>query len=330
MRLNRFYVQPSCTPTRAALMTGKSPVRMGIFNPLSKNNPTGLPLVERTLADHLKSAGYETALVGKWHLGARDRRYHPNSRGFDHFYGHLTGGVGYWDKVHGGGYDWQRNGKTVRDARYATHLIADEAIERIKQRDPEKPLFLYAAFAAPHLPNEAPEHALDEYQSIANDNRRAHAAMVSELDRSISRVHAAIIEAGIEENTLLWFMSDNGGLIAKNPARFLPEPLFSMALERTLGVETSPIFSEFALANLRDGGSDNGPFRGGKTSPDEGGVRVPAFVYWPGVFDSGAYDYMATVQDVLPTLLEISGVAVDEEGLDGRSLWTPVHTSTPA
>ena len=103
-----------------------------------------------------------------------------------------------------------------------------------------------------------------------------------------------------------------------------------MALERTLGVETSPVFSEFALANLRDGGSDNGPFRGGKTSPDEGGVRVPAFVYWPGVLDSGSYNYMATVQDVLPTLLEVSGVAVNEEGLDGRSLWTPVHTNTPA
>lgn len=330
IRLNRFYVHPSCTPTRAALMTGKSPVRMGIFNPLSKNNPRGLPLHEHTLADYLRDAGYETALAGKWHLGARDRRYHPNARGFDHFYGHLTGGVGYWDKVHGGGYDWQRNGKTVRDERYATHLVADEAVARIRQRDTDKPLFMYVAFAAPHLPNEAPQTSLDVYESIADKNRRAHAAMVSEMDRSIGRVHDALIEAGIEDSTLLWFLSDNGGLIVKNPARFLPEPLFSMALERVLGVETSPVFSEFTLANLRDGGSDNGPFRGGKMSADEGGVRVPSFVFWPGVLKPDSYDYMATVQDVLPTLLEIGGVAINGESLDGQSLWTPVQSNTPA
>ncbi|MEM8548923.1 MAG: sulfatase-like hydrolase/transferase, partial [Pseudomonadota bacterium] len=209
--LNRFYVQPACSPTRAALLTGKSPMRLGILSPLSKNNPTGLPLTERTLADRLKAAGYQTALTGKWHLGPRHRSYHPNARGFDHFYGHLTGGVGYYDKVHGGGYDWQRNGVTVRDAEYATHLVAREAVDVIKRRDPNRPLFLYAAFGAPHLPNEAPEATVSSYDHIKSRRRRLHAAMVTELDAAIGAIHAALLEQGIERDTLIWFMSDNGG-----------------------------------------------------------------------------------------------------------------------
>ena len=113
--LDRFYAQPSCSPTRAALMTGKTPMRLGVLSPISKNNPSGLPLTEKLLPQYFRDAGYQTFLSGKWHLGHRRRDYLPTSRGFDHFYGHLTGGIGYWDHVQGGGLDWQRNGTTLRE-----------------------------------------------------------------------------------------------------------------------------------------------------------------------------------------------------------------------
>ena len=127
--LEQYHSQPTCTSTRAALMTGKSPQRLGIYRQFAKYATEGLPAEEKTLADYLKAQGYQTWLVGKWHLGYARQEFHPNSRGFDHFYGHVTGGVGYWDHVHGGGYDWQRNGKTAREEGYTTHLLADEAIK---------------------------------------------------------------------------------------------------------------------------------------------------------------------------------------------------------
>ena len=125
--LGQFHSQPTCTPTRAALMTGKSPQRLGIYRQFAKNAVNGLPETELTLADHFSNAGYQTWLVGKWHLGLARWEFHPNARGFDHFYGHITGGIGYWDHVHGGGLDWQRNGQTVRESGYSTHLLAEEA-----------------------------------------------------------------------------------------------------------------------------------------------------------------------------------------------------------
>jgi arylsulfatase A-like enzyme len=137
-------------------MTGRAPLRLGVHGPISKHIRTGLPKTETTMADLLKAAGYQTALAGKWHLGMRND-FHPNQRGFDYFYGHVTGGIGYWDHVHGGGLDWQRNGETLREDGYATHLLADDIERIIRERDAERPLFLYASFNAPHLPNEAPE-----------------------------------------------------------------------------------------------------------------------------------------------------------------------------
>ena len=329
IRLNRFYVQPTCSPTRAALLTGKAPLRLGVLNPLSKNNLRGLPIDEKTLADYLKATGYQTALVGKRHHGARDLAYHPNARGFDHFYGNLTGGVGYYDKVHGGGYDWQRNGVTLREEGYTTRLIAKEAARLIVKRDPVKSLFLYVSFGAPHLPNEAPSDVIGSYAFIKDVNRRTHAAMVTELDSAIGEIYAAIAAEGIEDETLLLFMSDNGGTRGNALFRFLPGPLFEAAVEAKMGVEVSSRFLEFARENLTEGGADNRPFRGGKQTVDEGGVRVPAFIHWRSQFEPGDFNYMATVQDVAPTLLEVAGASVEELVFDGRSLWTAFNTNTP-
>ncbi len=316
--LNQFHSQPTCTPTRAALMTGKSPQRLGIYRQFAKNATHGLPPGEDTIADVLKRAGYQTWLVGKWHLGHARREYHPNARGFDHFYGHVTGGIGYWDHVHGGGLDWQRNGVTLREEGYTTHLLAGEAIQLIAERDTNRPFFLYASFNAPHLPNEAPPEAEAAYADMANPNRRLHAAMVTELDTAIGRIVTTLEQAGELDNTLIWFMSDNGGL---NRDAGLGGFL---ALAETLADWFEPpvpiTMLEFIRTNALDGGSDNTPLRFGKGSVYEGGARVPSLVHWPNALAPQKINAMITVQDVLPTVLGATNMASPTD-LDGRNHW---------
>jgi len=318
VELDRFYVQPTCSPTRASLMTGKSSLRLGVVRPISKNERLGLPISERLLPEYLRDAGYQTAMAGKWHLGHVEKRYFPHERGFDSFYGHATGGIGYWDHNHGGGHDWQRNGKTLREEGYSTHLIADEAVRVIREREPAQPLFLYTAFNAPHLPNEAPPEALARYAGTGSMHRQSHAAMVSELDSAIGRILATIDAEGMGENTLVWFFSDNGGL---NPSAYGPGTLrFVDTLVGLFGRPLPTTALEFMRANVEEGGADNSPLRGGKMTVYEGGVRVPAAVWWPSHVEGGQSHAFVTAQDVLPTVLDAVGVdAVDVDELDGRS-----------
>jgi arylsulfatase A-like enzyme len=307
--LDRFYANPTCSPTRASLLTGEWAIRLGVLRPLSKNAPRGLPLDRRTLAQHLKTAGYQTALVGKWHLGYLERAYNPNARGFDSYYGHVTGGIGYWDHVHGGGYDWQRDGATLREDGYTTHLIAAEAERVISERDPEKPLFLMVAFNAPHLPNEAPPDALARAAHIADPRRRAHAAMIGEMDRGIGGIVGALEREGMADDTIVWFMSDNGGL---NPDT-VPRPYVRIVetAKRWLGEPLPTRILRFMQMNVEEGGADNAPFRMGKQSIYEGGVRVPALAVWPGRIPAARVTQRVTVADVMPTLLEAAGVPAD-------------------
>ncbi len=319
LELDRFYAQPSCSPTRAALLTGKSPQSLGIYSPFSKLNPTGLPLSEKLMPEYFRDAGYQTFLAGKWHLGFRESAYRPNARGFDHFYGHLTGGIGFWDHVHGGGLDWQRNGETLREEGYSTHLLSAEINQLITLRDRSKPMFLYAAFNAPHLPNEAPEEAISQYAHIKDPNRRVHAAMVSELDSAIGQILATLDKQGMLDNTLIWFMSDNGGL---NPAAN-PEAMISWSkrLEDWFGNPIPITLLEFMRTNVLDGGSDNRPFRKGKQSIYEGGARVPAVVYWKGKLSSSQSKQMLTAQDILPTLLAAADLNAPTIDVDGVNQW---------
>jgi arylsulfatase A-like enzyme len=320
--LGQFHSQPTCTPTRAALMTGKSPQRLGIYRQFAKNAANGLPTGEATIADHFRNAGYQTWLVGKWHLGHARQEFHPNARGFDHFYGHVTGGIGYWDHVHGGGLDWQRNGTTLREAGYSTHLLAEEASALIEARDASRPFFLYASFNAPHLPNEAPDEAVAAYAAIESENRRIHAAMVSELDAAIGNLVATLRQAGELENTLIWFMSDNGGL--NRDAGLGGFLTLAETLQDWFGAPLPITMLEFIRTNALDGGSDNTPLRFGKGSVYEGGVRVPSLVFWSGQLEAHHTDSMMTVQDVLPTVLAASGLESPDD-LDGQNQW-PVLT----
>ncbi|MGH0037743.1 MAG: arylsulfatase B [Myxococcota bacterium] len=324
LELDRFYAQPSCSPTRAALMTGKSPVRLGIDRPISKNERTGLPTDETLLPEHLGRLGYRTLMVGKWHLGHYTPDLFPQSRGFEHFYGSLTGGIGYWDHNHGGGHDWQRNGVTLREEGYTTKLVVDEAVRLLDGDDGKRPIFLYAAFHAPHLPAEAPRETIDHYRAIEDESRRVHAAMVHELDRAIGRLLEAFERRGLLGNTLVLFASDNGGAVRSA----FPAPLTGFIdLAVWLFGRPLPIAGlELLAVNVDDGGSDNTPLPRGKGSVAEGGSRVPAALWWPGRIEGGTHAGFVTMSDVLPTLLDAVGAPeATPADLDGRSRWAALR-----
>jgi len=318
IELDRFYAQPVCSPTRAALMTGKSPMRLGITNAIAKNQTTGLPLTEKLLPEQLAELGYQSLMVGKWHLGHYTPDMFPHARGFEHFYGHVSGGVGYWDHNHGGGHDWQRNGTTVREEGYSTRLIADEAIRILTIRDRFRPTFLYVAFNAPHLPNEAPTDAITGYEHIADKNRRVHAAMVNELDREIGRVVETLETEDMLDNSIVFFASDNGGLIPSTSA--IADT--STFLAGIFGRPLPGAGLEWLAANFLDGGSDNRPLADGKASVAEGGVRVPAAIRWPHQLRPRQHVTFMSVSDLLPTLLEAIGESkAIPSDLDGHSQW---------
>ena len=154
---NRFYGQQVCTPSRAALMTGRYPMRYGLQTlVIFPSHTYGLPTDERTLPQALKDAGYKTLMTGKWHLGHADKKFWPQNRGFDYFYGNVMGEVEYFTRERGGVIDWQRNGTFLKEEGYYTTLIGDEAVKLIDQQDGKKPFFLYFASLAPHAPYQAP------------------------------------------------------------------------------------------------------------------------------------------------------------------------------
>ncbi len=287
--LESFYVQPVCSPTRSTLMTGRYPSRTGVYTIVRPNAPWGLKLEERTLAQALRDAGYETAICGKWHLGEFQPAYRPTQRGFDHQYGLWFGMIDYFTHERDGQLDWHRNDQPCNDKGYSTHLLAKEACTRIREKNPDKPLFLYLPFNAVHSPFQAPESYCEPYANLKGV-RRTYAGMVSAMDEAVGQVVAALEEKGIRDNTLIIFSSDNGG----------PAP----------GKVTS-----------------NGPLRAGKGTIYEGGMRVCAMANWPGHIPAGktTREPMHGV-DWYPTLVKLAGGSLEQKlPLDGLDIW-PVLT----
>jgi len=163
-RLDQFYVQPVCSPTRSSLMTGRYPMRyglqVGVVRPWAQH---GLPLEERTLAQGLKEAGYTTAICGKWHLGHLDGRYLPTARGFDHQYGHYNGALDYFTHTRDGKHDWYRDDQPLKEEGYSTHLVSREACRLIRAQPAGQPLFLYVPFNGVHAPHQVPEEYKKAY-----------------------------------------------------------------------------------------------------------------------------------------------------------------------
>ena len=292
-RLEAHYVLPVCSPTRAALLTGRYPMRHGLQEGVVRPwAQYGLPLDERTLPQALREAGYETAITGKWHLGHFKPDYLPTRRGFDHQYGHYMGAIDYFRHDRDGGFDWHRDDKACRDEGYSTDLIATEAARLVEKRNIQKPLFLYVPFNAVHTPMDvAPRHR-DLFPELKG-NRRKYACILTAMDEGVGKIVAAIDRAGIRDNTLFVFTSDNGG----------PNP--------------GPL-------------TDNGPFRAGKGTLYEGGVRVAAFANWPGKIPSGPVEEPVHVADWYPTLLKLAGARSDQpKPPDGMDIW-PLLTRSQA
>lgn len=208
--IENHYVQPVCSPTRSTLMTGRYPTHTGVYTIVSPGAGWGLPLAERTLAEALRSAGYRTALTGKWHLGEFEKAYQPNARGFDHQYGHFFGMLDYFTHERMNKLDWYRNGEPLKEEGYTTHLIAKEACKVVASADQAKPLFLYVPFNGVHSPFQVPDSYLKPYAHLKG-NRQKLAGMLAAVDEAIGQIEAALKQAGRLENTLIVFSSDNGG-----------------------------------------------------------------------------------------------------------------------
>ncbi|WGD30578.1 arylsulfatase [Ancylobacter sp. WKF20] len=296
-RFGQFYTQPMCTPTRAALMTGRYPLRYGLQTGVIPSGADyGLATDEFLLPQALKQAGYRTALVGKWHLGHADRKYWPRQRGFDSFYGPLVGEIDHFKHEAHGVTDWYRDNELLKEDGYDTELFGAEAVRLIGGHDPAVPLFLYLAFTAPHTPYQAPQRYLDMYASIADPARRAYAAMITAMDDQIGRVIAALEARGMRANTLTVFHSDNGG--TRN---------LMFAGEGAVAGDLPP---------------NNTPYREGKGTLYEGGTRVVALANWPGHIEAGETTGVMHVVDMLPTLARLAGATLaTTKPLDGRDVW---------
>jgi arylsulfatase A-like enzyme len=285
-----YVTGPFCSPTRAGLMTGRYPQRFGhefnIGQGVPAHQDVGLPVEEVTIADRLKAAGYRSALIGKWHLGSAER-FHPTRRGFDEFFGFLHGAHPYVAATPNSPNPIFDGTERVPRIPYLTDTLADRAAEFIT-RNRSRPFFLYLAFNAPHVPLQAPERYLARFPGITDRTRRTYAAMVSAMDDGVGKTMAALREAHLEENTLVFFFSDNGG----------------------------------PLGQASWNGSSNGALRGDKGDTWEGGIRVPFIIRWKGKLPEGKTDARPIVQlDVLPTALAAAAVDIKAEWkLDGVNL----------
>lgn len=293
---NGYVAAPYCSPSRAGLLTGKAPTRFGHeFNPHDgEEAKLGLPLDQRTIADYLHSAGYATGLIGKWHQGF-DAAHHPQSRGFDDYFGFLVGGHNFilhkeakpvFGSAHS--HDMIYRGRDVqRLDGYTTDLFTDEAL-RFMDRQAGKPWLLYLSYNAVHTPLEL----LDRFQSripdrVTDKDRRGYLSLLLGLDDAVGRVTSHLRETGRDRDTLIFFISDNGGSGHK----------------------------PYLAYNT----GKNTPLRGDKGQTLEGGIRVPFFVSWPGKLPGRAqYDQPVTALDFLPTALAAAGMPIpaDLEGVD--------------
>ena len=284
---------PVCSPTRAGLLTGRYQQRFGHElnpGPALDNDPNfGLPLTETTLAAHLKTVGYHTGIVGKWHLGFAPQ-FQPTARGFDEFFGFLPGAHKYLDPSTDPRSPIYRNTEVVEEKEYLTDAFAREAVSFV-ERNSDSPFLLYLAFNAVHNPAEVKQKYLERFSHIHDPQRRTYAAILSALDDAVGAVIAKLREKVVEENTLIFFLSDNGG----------PSP----------------------AAGKKGNFSSNEPLHGRKSQLYEGGIRVPFVVRWKGHLPEGkTFDRPVISLDIVPTVLAAAGLPMsgDDKPLDGVNL----------
>jgi arylsulfatase A-like enzyme len=293
---NAYVTGPYCSPTRAGLLTGLYPQRFGHeFNPApSVTVKPGLPVGQRTIADRLRENGYRTALFGKWHLGMQPE-YHPMERGFDEFYGFLGGAHSYFAIPDTGRMAIFDGKQPVSEPLYLTEAITNRAVEFIK-RNGAQPFLLYLAYNAAHTPMHATPQYLERVANIPEGPRRTYAAMVAAMDDGVGRTLDALREQGLDNNTIVFFFSDNGGP---------------------------------TMAGTSLNASSNAPLRGSKRQTWEGGIRVPFAIRWTGKLPADQVATYPIIQlDVLPTALAVANISVQPAwNLDGVNLM-PYLTGT--
>jgi arylsulfatase A-like enzyme len=311
VRLEWHYAYPTCSPTRAGLLTGRNPSRFGIHAPIADRSTAALPAGVATLPGVLKSAGYATALVGKWHLGLRPA-VGPRRYGFEHSYGYFHGQIDqYTHRYKNGERSWHRDDELVDEEGHATDLIAAEAV-RFLHKKRSGPFFLQVAFSVPHHPLQEEDKWVEPYKKTIKDpSRRLYAACVTHLDAAVGRIVEALRKAGGLEETVILFTSDNGG-------------------QRDYRSKTDYGGKHGPYATL----GDNRPLRGWKGGLYEGGIRVPAFVSWGKKLRPGACDRTTSYLDVFPTFAALAGVSLQPgwklEGRDIRALLTGEAKAPPA
>ena len=307
---NGYVTHPYCGPSRAGLITGRYQARFGMeinlsYSPYDLHQ--GLPLDEKTFAERLKPAGYRTGMIGKWHLGASEP-YHPNNRGFDYFYGFLSGGHDYFPSMvsthpklllsngqphysnnEGGTLPLLRNMNTAEFKEYLTTALSKDAARFVQ--DGEQPFCLYLAYNAPHGPLYAPRALVEKYRKRESNLQRAtYLAMIDSMDQGIGLVLQALEVSGKLDNTLIFFLSDNGGVYGK------------------------PGYED-------ENWADNGPFRDGKGSMREGGSHVPFIAHWPQGFPQGIiYPHLVSSLDLAATAVALADGDASGKAMDGVNL----------
>jgi arylsulfatase A-like enzyme len=301
--LEQHYVMPTCTPTRVSLMTGKYPSRYGITGP---DYGEVIDLGDPTLASVLKENGYFTAIAGKWHMGSPP--YTPLKYGFQSSYGYFDGQIDPYTHEYKTETEltsresWHRNDEYLVEEGHVTDLLTAEAI-RIIEEDREEPFFLYLAHHVPHFPLDEPDEWLSLYDDPGmHPSRKLFAASVSHMDAGIGKILDALERTGKRENTLILFLSDNGGQHSWHS-----------------NTEYRGKYADKPHSVL----GNNYPLRGWKGDLYEGGIRVPAIVNWPGKLDPGEANFPMHMSDWLPTLCHLTGIKKDLEGLnlDGKNIW---------
>jgi len=298
VRLTGFYANaPMCSPTRAAFLTGRHPLRCGVpFVVDSSPGVVGLRGDEVTLAEVLRDAGYRTGLIGKWHLGSAPESL-PNAQGFRDFYGFRSGCIDYFSHRFywglGAGkpsfHDLWRNGEEIDESgEYATHLITREA-KRFLAETGDGPFFLTVAYNAPHYPMHAPKQYLERFGHVDDPERKMHLAMLAAMDDGVGEIIQTLEERGLRDSTLVFFFSDNGATIEDRAGE----------------------------------GGRNTPYRGYKFSLFEGGIRMPAIASWPGILPAGKVrDGMCAGFDLFPALVKLCSAEMPAgRTLDGRDIW---------
>jgi arylsulfatase A-like enzyme len=288
VKLTAHYVHPMCSPTRTALLSGRYASRFGVT---AAQNEQAMPFGTPTLASILQGAGYDTALIGKWHLGSA-MEFVPNKYGFDYSYGCMSGGAtpdSHEYKIGPMQRSWHRNDQYIDEEGHITDLITREAIKWLGERT-EKPFFLYVPFTAVHVPIAEPEKWLAVNSHIADPAKRLHAADTSHMDDCVGQIIAAIEKKGVRDNTLVLFLSDNGAHAPTDNKQ-----------DKYPGADHRP--------SLQVGGS-NAPLRGWKSSVYEGGIRTPGFAHWPKRWHPRVIDQPLSITDWLPTLCKLAGAAL--------------------